>query len=358
MATITKTPAGTFKAIIRKNNRVIKTKTFRLKKDARTWSKRIEGDRDAMTAYGSPGAGIKFTQLADEYLDQWTGRDKSLPQKVSFWKERLGKVTLINIDAPMIKEILNHYAEGDALRSNGANSHGRTKLVKAGRKRTPATVNRMRACLSSIFRYAIKEQSYLSANPVAMVPSRTEKNKRTRFLTNEERTALLTACRESDWDKLYLLVLMALTTGARMGELLGLHWDEIDFKERTTLLIDTKNGESRILTIPESTMIELQRFREVGSGLVFPSPTKFRKPFEFRKHWHKAMADAGIEGFRFHDLRHSCASMLVMNGATLYETAQVLGHKSTQTTARYAHLSIEHKQQLTDRILGNLHSLK
>jgi integrase len=212
----------------------------------------------------------------------------------------------------------------------------------------------MRACLSSIFRYAIKEQSYLSANPVAQVPSRTEKNKRTRFLSDEERNALLTACHESDWNKLYLLVLMALTTGARLGELLGLHWDEIDFKERTTLLIDTKNGDSRILTIPESTINELQRFREVGSGLVFPSPTKFRKPFEFRKHWHKAMADAGIEGFRFHDLRHSCASMLVMNGATLYEAGQVLGHKSQQTTARYAHLSTGHKQALTDRILGGV----
>ena len=144
MVTITKTSAGTFKAIIRNKNRVIKTKTFRLKKDARTWSKSIEGDRDAMTAYGSPGAAIKFTQLADEYLDHWTGRDKSLPQKVAFWKERLGKVTLINIDTPMIKEILNCYAEGDALRSNGTDSHGRPKLVNTGRKRTPATVNRIR----------------------------------------------------------------------------------------------------------------------------------------------------------------------------------------------------------------------
>ena len=101
-------------------------------------------------------------------------------------------------------------------------------------------------------------------------------------------------------------------------------------------------------------MNELQRFREVGSGLVFPSPTLWRKPFEFRKHWVKAKAEAGIENFRFHDLRHSAASMLVMNGATLYETAQVLGHKSTQTTARYAHLSVEHKQALTDRIMGKL----
>ena len=353
MATISKTKSGSFKAIIRKNGRVIKTKTFRLKKDARTWSKRIEGDRDAMAAFGSPGAVIAFNTLADEYLDQWAGKD-NISRKVTFWKNQFSDTTLINIEVHIIRDILNRYAEGDALRGNGTDSRGKPKVAKTGRKRAPATVNRMRAMLSSIFKYAVKECGYLTTNPVTMVPSRTEDNKRTRFLSDDERAQLLSACRHSQWDKLYLLVLMALTTGARMGELLGLHWDEIDFKERTTLLIDTKNGESRILTIPESTMVELQQFREVGSGLVFPSPTKFRKPFEFRKHWYKAMVDAGIEGFRFHDLRHSCASMLVMNGATLYETAQVLGHKSTQTTARYAHLSVDHKQALTDRILGNV----
>ena len=87
-ATITKTKAGTFKAIIRKNSKVIKTKTFRLKKDARTWSKRIEGDRDAMTAFGSPGASIQFNQLADEYLKQWTGKD-NITGNVKFWKAQL-----------------------------------------------------------------------------------------------------------------------------------------------------------------------------------------------------------------------------------------------------------------------------
>ena len=88
MATISKTKSGSFKAIIRKNSRVIKTKAFRLKKDARTWSKRIEGDRDAMAAFGSPGAAITFNTLADEYMDQWTKRD-NITRKVTFWKTSL-----------------------------------------------------------------------------------------------------------------------------------------------------------------------------------------------------------------------------------------------------------------------------
>ena len=170
-------------------------------------------------------------------------------------------------------------------------------------------------------------------------------------MSEEERTNLLKSCRASSWGKLYLLVLLALTTGVRQGELLGLHWDEIDFQKRTATL-PTKNGQRRILTIPKSTMSELQCLREVGARLIFPSPTKWREPFEFCKPWLKAVTLAGIENFRFHDLRHCAASYLVMAGATLHETAEVLGHRSTQTTRRYAHLSIEHKQLLTDRVLG------
>ncbi len=142
MATITKTKAGSFKAIIRKNNRVIKTKTFRLKKDARTWSKRIEGDRDAMAAFGSPGASITFNQLADEYLDQWTGKD-NITGKVKFWKARLGDTTLINIDAPMIRDILNRYGDGEALCG--------LQRSKTGRQRSPTLMYRNISSVKTLF---------------------------------------------------------------------------------------------------------------------------------------------------------------------------------------------------------------
>jgi hypothetical protein len=130
MATISKTKSGSFKAIIRKNGRVIKTKTFRLKKDARTWSKRIEGDRDAMAAFGSPGVVIAFNTLADEYLDQWAGKD-NISRKVTFWKNQFGDTTLINIEVHIIRNILNRYGDGDALRGNGVDSRGKPKRTQA-----------------------------------------------------------------------------------------------------------------------------------------------------------------------------------------------------------------------------------
>jgi len=354
MATITKTKSGSFKAIIRKNGRTIKTKTFKYRKDARIWSARIEGDRQAMAAYGMPGASILYADLADEYINQYSGRDTNIQHKHQYWRTIFGDVPLIDIDAPMIREALERYGNGEVLRSSGIGADGKLIMKKTGKKRTPATINRMRAFLSSVFRYAIRQRGYLNDNPVRLAPSLTENNKRVRYLSDDERKRLLSACKASEWDKLYLLVLMAITTGARLGELQGLHWHEIDFSANTATLPHTKNGEIRILTLPEKTLSELKRFREVSQRLVFASEVKWRKPFEFRKHWNKALKQANIEDFKFHDLRHTCASYLAMNGASLQEIAQVLGHKNLQTTMRYTHLSIEHKRAVVDRVMGGI----
>jgi integrase len=149
--------------------------------------------------------------------------------------------------------------------------------------------------------------------------------------------------------------LLALTTGARQGELLALRWEDIDFNKRTATLQETKNSETRLLTLPTPSITELMKFRAT-KGLVFPGKNDSNS-YNFRKPWRKALAEAKVTNFRFHDLRHSAASYLVMSGATLHQTAEVLGHKSIETTRRcYAHLSTEHKKELTDRVLGTLFS--
>ena len=78
------------------------------------------------------------------------------------------------------------------------------------------------------------------------------------------------------------------------------------------------------------------------------------RPFEFRKHWDKAVTAAEIADFRFHDLRHTCASYLAQNGASLLQIAEVLGHKQLEVTKRYSHLCVDHKQDLVDRVLGGV----
>ncbi|MBG7602713.1 MAG: hypothetical protein IZT60_09235, partial [Gammaproteobacteria bacterium] len=101
MATITKTKAGTFKAIIRKNQRVIKTKTFKLKKNARQWAKKIEGDSDLIALYGSDGAMMTFSSLADEYEKWWSARHntKGLNSRLGFWRDLYRDTRIIEVEA-------------------------------------------------------------------------------------------------------------------------------------------------------------------------------------------------------------------------------------------------------------------
>jgi integrase len=351
MATITKTPSGKWKAQIRKSNRTIKCKTFTRKTDAVKWSRIFELDRERMEATGSPGAEITFRELVKEI--EKSGNNPRPDYRTRYWLQCLGSKKLIDISVQDIRHGLNNYEKGMAMRGNGHDECGRWSIETTGKRRTPATVNRMKAGISSILKYA-KEKGYIRKNPARDVAYKPENNKRVRYLSDDERIALLSSCRESAWPKLHLLVTLAITTGARQSELMHLRWNEIDFRTRTALLLKTKNGEPRVLTFPTPAIKELEKFREVGNQLVFPSEKVKEKPFVFRKHWEKALEVAGIEDFRFHDLRHTAASYLVMNGASLYEAGQILGHKSTQTTQRYAHLSIEHKAKVAERVMSQV----
>jgi len=360
MATITRieTSKGEvrYKAIIKSKGVKLTSKTFTTKGNARTWARRIEADAESVKALGMAGARIAFPTAAKEYLVWWRkqGRkDKSVPSKVKWWTDRLdGKLT--NIDAALIKTHLDAYEAGTVQRYNGKNKDGTPKIKTSTKPRSAGSVNRMKATLSAVFRFAVKEQHYLRTNPVHELSDRTEPPHRVRWLSDDERKALLESCKASECSLLHVLVTMAITTGARLGELLRLRWSDIDFTACTATLLTTKNGESRVLTLPTPAIAVLKPVQQVGNGMVFPSEKNPHRPFEFRPHWNAALKAAGIENFRFHDLRHTAASYLVMNGATLHEAGEVLGHKRPETTKRYAHLSTQHKAALTQRVMGGI----
>jgi integrase len=162
----------------------------------------------------------------------------------------------------------------------------------------------------------------------------------------------LKACQESKSKFLYLVVLLAVSTGMRQGEILGLKWKDIDLDRRRIILHETKNNERRgvPLTGPAFQMIkDLSKVRRIDSPLVFPG-RKGEKPTDIRTAWIEALEKAGIADFRFHDLRHTAASYLAMNGATLAEIAEVLGHKTLQMVRRYAHLSESHTAGVLERM--------
>ena len=146
---------------------------------------------------------------------------------------------------------------------------------------------------------------------------------------------------------------MAITTGARKGELTKLRWHDIDFERRTAYVATTKNGQPKVLPLTDSVIKKLYEYKE-DYGLLFPSPIIPYKPYCFRQPWCRALQDAEIKDFRFHDLRHTCASYLAQSGASLLEIADVLGHKQISVTKRYAHLCIEHKSSLINRVMGGI----
>ena len=177
-----------------------------------------------------------------------------------------------------------------------------------------------------------------------------------RYLSEPERKALLEACQASAWDRLYLLVLLAITTGARQGELLRLRWRDLDFQIRRAYVHQTKNGEPRVLPLTANVIELLQVFpRPLNRDtLLFRSIGDPGKPYEFRMYWNTTVRAAKLENFRFHDPRHTCAAYLAQNGASLPEIGDVLGHKQAEVTKRYSHLCVDGKQKLINRVLGDV----
>jgi len=216
-----------------------------------------------------------------------------------------------------------------------------------------ATINKYKQLVSVVFNYGIRELG-LTESPTRYIRSLPEKKGRTRYLSDNERKRLFRACRASKWEMLYLLVLMAITTGARRGELLNLQWNDIDFEKQAAYVNNTKNGEAKVLPLTLDVANELQLFNQYDSSLIFASKITPSKPYVFYKLWKIAVEGAELIDFRFHDLRHTTASYLAQNGATLLEIADVLGHKQIEMTKRYAHLCIEHKSSLINRVMGSI----
>ena len=309
------------------------SKTFDTKRLAVQFVNSIESDRNKLLAYTQSKSHSLLSVVIDKYLSsEYKGtRVNDERRKLNFWIEALGDKPIIDITTININEALC------TLPSQFKN----------------ATINRYVAAISVVFSYAYKVYG-LHVNPVSKIPSLPENNERTRFLSEAERTSLFKACRASKWDKLYLIVLLAITTGARKGELTKLRWNDIDFDRRTAYVATTKNGQPKVLPLTDSVIRELQLFDSKDSSLIFASKVKENVAYCFTKPWKKALEDADIKDFRFHDLRHSCASYLAQSGASLLEIADVLGHKQISVTKRYAHLCIEHKVSLINRVLGGI----
>ena len=212
-----------------------------------------------------------------------------------------------------------------------------------------------------MFKYA-KQWGWARHNPLDDVAPITKlKNARVRFLSDVERTNLLAACKAHPNRHLYPIVVMALATGARQGEILGLELRDVDLETGKTILRETKNGETRSVPLVNFVLDVIKEQAEYAEQLYFDLPkgtsprylfarSDGQEPIFFRKAWYQAVEASGVTDFKFHDLRHSAASYLAMNGASLLEIADVLGHKTLQMVKRYSHLSEDHTRSVIEKM--------
>lgn len=213
---------------------------------------------------------------------------------------------------------------------------------KLHRDRGPATTNRYLSAMRSAWNWA--RASGLVANDRRW-PERlllTEPRGRTRFLSDTELAALLRAAREYSV-QMYAAIVTSIGTGLRQGELLRLDWQDVDLVKQTLRVRIAKNDEPRTVHLPESACDALKALQgdkvRAISGAVFMmgDGTRLRKS-TIESRWRVVRAAAGLTDFHWHDLRHSCASIMAQNGATLLQIAEQLGHKSFNMTQRYSHL--------------------
>lgn len=330
-----------YRAKIRIKGSPTQSATFERISDAKKWVQSTEAAiKEGRHFKTTEAKRHTLAELIDRYardvLPQKKGA-KLQGQQLGWWKAAIGSYALADVTPSLLAEYRDKLAGEVTVRR---------KL------RSPASVNRYIAALSHAFTIAVKEWGWMEDSPMRKVTKPREPRGRVRFLSDEERVRLLKSCKESSNPYLYPVVVLALSTGMRSGEIMGLTWDNVDLNRGRAILHETKNGERRAVALTGHALEllkELGKVRRIDSNLLFPAKeTKTTKPIDIRKPWETAVQKAELHDFHFHDLRHSAASYLAMNGASLAEIAEVLGHKTLQMVKRYAHLSEGHTARVVE----------
>jgi integrase len=353
------TKSVSYRAQVRVKGRPAQSETFPNVKEAKAWATSLESAIRENRHHPHLAGGKKsFAELVQRYRDtvmkDARGSSKAVrEQHLDWWNKRFAGRTLAEVTPELIAEARDALAGDKFTRAKAVTSRGKkqtpTEYTRAG-----ATVNRYLATLSHLFTMAVKEWRLAASNPVRDITKKKEARGRVRFLSDAERDALLAACGQSAWPALHTLVLLAISTGARRGELINLKWDDVDLRAARAVVHETKNGEPRVLPLVGKALEALRALKLQGSAKspwVFAQPSGFPGPYEnFDGVWYDALKASGIEDFRFHDLRHTTASYLAAQGASLLEIADTLGHKTLSMVKRYSHLAQSHKVSAIERM--------
>lgn len=347
--------AITFRVQVRLKGAPPEQASFTSKTAAKLWAQKTEtAIRENRHFRTAEARRHTVAELIDHYIAH------CLPQKPSsevtqrfqllWWREEIGSRILAEL-RPDIFVNARTALSTRVVAKKGAD--GEVAKVKI----SPGTINRYFAALSSAFTVAVKELGWLHENPLRNINKLKEPKGRDRYLLPEEIKRLVAACKAATNAYVYTFVLLSLSTGMRKNEVLGLRWRDVDESMKQLTLHDTKNGEKRGIPLARPALGAMRRLRkraikllkaqkrsaqELGDEHIFPSRSGGHEPLDIRVPWETVRDAAKLTNFRIHDLRHTAASYLAMNGSSLLDIAHILGHKSLDMVKRYAHLSPQH----------------
>lgn len=317
-------------------------KTFATLGKARAWAAKEESALRFSRDFKVPdGDRVTLEDAIDRFLEYnlehySPSYSPDVKERLKIWKEQLGSLFVSRIQA---SDIL---AVRDALAA----------------KVSPATANRYVTALSAVLTRAVKEWDLIDHNPCHRLRRLSEEKGRTRYLEPDELVKLRTAVKGSRSRHLYPEFILSVATGIRRSEMLALEWRNIDLVrgcvtiEQSSYRETTKNRRARVIPLVEDAKKAMKEWKKSDptriDGRVFPEIFP-------RSAWEHALELAGLSDFRWHDLRHTCASYLAMHGVPARTIAEILGHQTLQMVQRYSHLSPEHLRESmggVQKILG------
>lgn len=320
MASIRQRDSG-WQARVTRRGFPAEVKSFRTRQDAETWARSIETEIDRGTHQNRTS--IERTTLADilqRYAEEVTpdkkgARDEAIRLN-AIRANRLGKFALANLTPAAVARFRDE----------------RLQCVSAG------TVLRDLALLSSVLNHARREWGFPLQNVVQDIRKPRQPQGRERLLTEAEELALLNAAMPTGRRSLWLqpILIIALETAMRRGELLALRWEHVSLDKRTAYLPDTKNGAPRTVPLSPRAIETLRAMPRSLGGQVFPiSEPALHLRFK------RACARAGVADLHFHDLRHTATTRLSERLSNVMELSAVTGHRSLQMLKRYYHPKAE-----------------
>ena len=294
-----------------------RTRTFTHKADAEAWARKIEREIDTgeLKAISNALNSMTVGDLLLRYRDEVMVNKRGAHVEVYIVDRFLRHPVSCSILARLSSRQISQYRDE------------RLKTVKGG------TVHRELAVLRHCFEVARKDWGVpLKVNPVAEVTMPALGRPRERRVTEAELLALKTACSHP---LLWPIITIAIETGMRRGEVVNMHWSDIDWNLGTLHIPTTKNGHPRTIPLTQMAIDTLQSVTRDGD-LVFPMTGN-----AVRLAWERLKKRAGVVDLRFHDLRHEAVSRFFEMGLSVPEVALISGHRDLRMLHRYTHLKAE-----------------